>query len=137
MQVDACRLFDLPKIADSRGNLTFVEGRVHVPFDIRRVYYLYDVPGGASRGGHGHRHLSQVLIALSGSFDVILDDGRKRRTVHLNRPYQGLYICPMVWRELENFDSGSVCLVLASDVYDEGDYYRDYEAFCRAVEERI
>lgn len=136
MQVDACRLFDLPKIADSRGNLTFVEGRVHVPFDIRRVYYLYDVPGGASRGGHGHRQLSQVLIAPSGSFDVILDDGRKRRTVHLNRPYQGLYICPMVWRELENFSSGSVCLVLASDVYDEGDYYRDYEAFCRAIEER-
>lgn len=135
MSLDNCEILDLPKITDTRGNLTFAEGGVHVPFDIKRVYYLYDVPGGSLRGGHGHKQLSQLLIALSGSFDVILDDGRQRRTVHFNRPFQGLLIRPMVWRELENFSSGSVCLVLASDFYNEDDYYRDYDAFCRAAEE--
>lgn len=135
MSLGNCAMLDLPKITDTRGNLTFAESGVHVPFDIKRVYYLYDVPGGSLRGGHGHKRLSQLLIALSGSFDVILDDGRQRRRIHLNRPFKGLLIRPMVWRELENFSSGSVCLVLASDFYDEDDYYRDYDAFRRAAEE--
>ena len=135
MSVDDCMLVDLPKITDQRGNLTFVEKGRGLSFDMRRVYYLYDIPSGVSRGGHGHKKLSQLMIATSGSFDVLLNDGRKQRTVHLNRPFQGLYICPMIWRELDNFSSGSVCLVLASDIYDEGDYYRDYQQFCKAVEE--
>jgi dTDP-4-dehydrorhamnose 3,5-epimerase-like enzyme len=135
MSVDDCMLVDLPKITDQRGNLTFVEKGRGLSFDMRRVYYLYDIPSGVSRGGHGHKKLSQLMIATSGSFDVLLNDGRKQRTVHLNRPFQGLYICPMIWRELDNFSSGSVCLVLASDIYDEGDYYRDYRQFCKAVEE--
>jgi hypothetical protein len=133
MSLSNCRIVDLPKIADPRGNLTFVEGGRHVPFDIKRVYYLYDVPGGAERGGHAHKNLEQALIAMSGSFDVILDDGYERRRHHLNRSYSGLYICPMVWRELDNFSSGSVCLVLASAPYDEADYYRDYENYLGAV----
>lgn len=127
--IDDCRLIDLPKIADPRGNLTFIEGGVHVPFAIERVYYLYDVPGGAERGGHAHRALHQLIVAMSGSFDVLLDDGRNRRQVHLNRSYFGLFVCPMIWRELTNFSSGSVCMVLASNRYDEADYYRDYAQF--------
>ncbi|HSX59239.1 MAG TPA: FdtA/QdtA family cupin domain-containing protein [Tahibacter sp.] len=129
--LEDCRVIELPKIADPRGNLTFVEGQVHVPFDIARVYYLYDVPGGAERGGHAHRALQQLIIAMSGSFDVLLDDGRSRRQVHLNRSYYGLLVCPMIWRELSNFSSGSVCMVLASHRYDEADYYRDYAVFQR------
>jgi WxcM-like, C-terminal len=128
-----CRTIELPRITDPRGNLTFVEGGRHAPFDIRRVYYLYDVPGGAERGGHGHRTLQQILIAMSGSFDVLLDDGRERRRFHLNRSYNGLYVAPMIWRELDNFSSGSVCLVLASDHYDESDYFRDYQQYLAAV----
>lgn len=127
-----CRLIDLPKVQDPRGNLTFIEGGSHVDFDIQRVYYLYDVPGGSERGGHAHRGLRQLIVAMSGSFDVVLDDGRDRRRVHLNRSYSGLYVCPMIWRELDNFSSGSVCMVLASNRYDEADYYRDYGEFMRA-----
>jgi dTDP-4-dehydrorhamnose 3,5-epimerase-like enzyme len=122
----------LPKITDPRGNLTFIEGGRHIPFEIRRVYYLYDVPGGAERGGHAHKELSQLIIAMSGSFDVLLDDGREKKRVHLNRSYNGLYICPMIWRELDNFSSGAVCMVLASNLYDEADYYRDYQDFISA-----
>ncbi len=114
---------------DPRGNLTFIEGGVQVPFDIQRVYYLYDVPGGAERGGHAHKNLSQLLIAMSGSFDVLLDDGINKANIHLNRSYNGLYICPMIWREINNFSSGSVCMVLASHKYDEDDYYRNYSNF--------
>jgi hypothetical protein len=125
----SCHLIDLPKIADPRGNLTFVESHNHVPFDIRRVYYLYDVPGGSDRGGHAHKALQQLIIAMSGSFDVVLDDGVKKQRYHLNRSYFGLYVCPMIWRELDNFSSGSVCLVLASALYEEDDYYRDYRAY--------
>ncbi|MDD2365367.1 MAG: FdtA/QdtA family cupin domain-containing protein [Desulfuromonadaceae bacterium] len=128
-----CKIIDLPKISDPRGNLTFVEGGGHIPFDIKRVYYLYDVPGGAERGGHGHKALHQLIIAMSGSFDVILDDGYSRKRFHLNRSYYGLYVCPMIWRELDNFSSGSVCMVLASNLYDEEDYYRDYDPFIKAV----
>jgi hypothetical protein len=124
-----CRIIELPKITDPRGNLTFIEGNVHIPFDIKRVYYLYDVPGGAERGGHAHRELNQLIVAMSGSFDILLDDGLEKRRFHLNRSYYGLYVCPMIWRELDNFSSGSVCMVLASNLYDEADYYRDYDQF--------
>lgn len=130
---ECCKLIDFPRVSDPRGNLTFIEGTRHVPFEIARVYYLYDVPGGASRAGHAHKALHQVLVAMSGSFDVIVDDGRNRRTHHLNRSYYGLYIPPMVWREIDNFSSGSVCLALASAAYDEADYYRDYQDFLKAV----
>ena len=133
MPLSSCRLLHLPRVHDPRGNLTFVEGGRHVPFDIQRVYYLYDVPGGAERGGHAHRRLHQVIIALSGSFDVVLDDGSNRVRYHLNRSYTGLYVCPMIWRELDNFSSGSVCLVLASEPYDEADYLRDFDEFRAAV----
>ena len=123
------RLIKLPVVHDRRGNLTFIEGDRHAPFDIQRVYYLYDVPGGATRAGHAHRRLQQLLIAVSGSFDVVLDDGRNREVVTLNRSYIGLYIPQLVWREIENFSSGSVCLVLASEHYDEADYIHDYDEF--------
>jgi hypothetical protein len=129
MNIDQCKLIELPKITDARGNLTFVEGGNHIPFDIQRVYYLYDVPGGANRGGHAHKNLHQLIIAMSGSFDILLDDGTNKKRVHLNRSYKGLYVCPMIWRELENFSSGSVSMVLASNKYEEDDYYRDYETF--------
>lgn len=126
------RMVTLPRITDPRGNLTFVEGGRHVPFEIRRVYYLYDVPGGADRGGHCHKTLEQIIIAMSGSFDVVLDDSRQRQRFHLNRSYYGLYVPPMTWRELDNFSTGSVCLVLASAAYDEGDYLRDYASYLEA-----
>jgi len=129
MFIENCKIIELPKISDPRGNLTFIEGGQHIPFDIRRVYYTYDVPGGAERGGHAHKALSQLIIAMSGSFDVILDEGGEKKRFHLNRSYQGLYVCPMIWRALDNFSSGSVCLVLASSVYDESDYYRDYSEY--------
>jgi len=133
MSLDLCRIIDLPKIAEARGNLTFVEGGHHIPFDIRRVYYLYDVPGGSERGGHAHKGLTQLIIAMSGSFDVVLDDGAGKKRFHLNRSYHGLFVCPMIWRELDNFSSGSVCMVLASNLYDEEDYFRDYGDYQRAL----
>jgi hypothetical protein len=137
MSIDKCMIVPLPKITDQRGNLAFAEGGVHVPFDIRRVYYLFDVPAGASRGGHGHKELSQLMIATSGSFDVILDDGFNRKRLTLSDPSEGLLICSMIWRELENFSGGSVCLVLASLPYNESDYFRNYEEFKRAAMRRI
>ena len=133
MSIEACKIIELPKISDPRGNLTFIENSRHIPFDIKRVYYLYDVPGGADRGGHAHKALHQLIIAMSGSFDVTLDDGRSKKRFHLNRSYQGLYVCPMMWRNLDNFSSGSVCMVLASDIYDASDYYRDYDEFISVV----
>jgi hypothetical protein len=136
MSIAECRIIDFPKIADQRGNLTFIEGNRHIPFEIQRVYYLYDVPGGAERGGHAHKALHQLIVAMSGSFDVMLDDGTERKRFHLNRSYYGLYVCPMIWRELDNFSSGSVCMSLASNLYDEQDYYRDYELFQKAVRGR-
>lgn len=131
MNIDNCKIVELPKITDPRGNLTFIEGGDHIPFDIQRVYYLYDVPGGAERGGHAHKGLHQLIIAMSGSFDVVLDDGKNKKRVHLARSYYGLYVCPMIWRELDNFSSGSVCMVLASNKYDEADYYRNYNEFMK------
>lgn len=129
MSIQNCNIIALPKIGDPRGNLTFVESGRHIPFDIRRVYYLYDMPGGAERGGHAHKALHQLIIAMSGSFDIHLDDGYEKKTIHMNRSYYGLYVCPMIWREIDNFSSGAVCMVLASDYYDELDYYRDYNQF--------
>lgn len=133
MPLRDCKIVELPKISEPRGNLTFVEGNSHIPFDIQRVYYLYDVPGGAQRGGHAHKGLHQLIIAMSGSFDVLLDDGNEKRRYHLNRSYNGLYVCPMIWRELDNFSSGSVLIVLASNRYDEADYYRNYDDFLSAA----
>jgi len=132
MSLEDCRIIDLPKIQDCRGNLTFIEQNKHIPFDIKRVYYLYDVPGGEARGGHAHKQLQQLVIAVSGSFDVILGDGNNKKRFHLNRSYYGVYVPSGLWRELDNFSSGSVCLVLASELYDESDYIRDYDAFLRS-----
>ena len=126
-------MIELPRIKDPRGNLTFIEGGQHIPFEIRRVYYLYDVPGGSERGGHSHKELHQLIIAMSGSFDIHLDDGSSKRTVHLNRASTGLYVCPMIWRDIDNFSSGAVCMVLASERYDELDYYRDYNQFIEVI----
>lgn len=128
MSVTDCKIIELPKVSDPRGNLSFIEGGQHIPFDIKRVYYLYDVPGGADRGSHAHKNLHQFIVAMSGSFDVVLDDGKEKR-FHLNRSHYGLYVCPMMWRDLDNFSSGAVCMVLASAHYDIADYIRDYSQF--------
>lgn len=133
MPLKDCRFIDLPKVSDARGNLTFVEGNNHIPFDIKRVYYLYDVPGGADRGAHAHKGLHQFVICMSGSFDLVLDDGFEKKRFHLNRSYNGIYVCPMMWRYLDNFSSGSVCMVLASAPYDEDDYIRDRGEFLQAA----
>lgn len=127
-------LIHLPKVVDPRGNLTVAEQGIHVPFDIERVYWTYDIPGGESRGGHAHRNCEEVIIAASGSFDVTLDNGHEQRTYHLNHPYQGLYVGTGIWRTLDDFSSGAVCLVLASELFDEDDYVRDYDTF--AAEKR-
>lgn len=127
------RLIDLPVISDPRGDLTFVEGERHVPFNIARVYFLYNVPVDAERGGHAHHELEQVIFALSGSFRIKVDDGRERATYWLRDPRKGLYVRNMIWREMDSFSQGAVCMVLASHPYDEGDYMRDYEAFLTAV----
>ena len=129
MPLKDVKIIQLPKIPDRRGNLTFIEENIHIPFSIQRVYYLYDVPAGEARGGHAHKELQQFIIAASGSFDILVDDGFKRKTYCLNRPYHGLYVPTMIWRELHNFSSGSICLVLASSPYDESDYLRDYKVF--------
>jgi dTDP-4-dehydrorhamnose 3,5-epimerase-like enzyme len=131
--VEDCRLIDLPVVHNPQGNLTFIEGDNHVPFDIARVYYLYDVPYGAVRGGHGHRQLEQVLIAVSGSFDVVVDDGERRTEIRLTRADRGLYMPRMIWRELREFSGGAVCVVLASRPYEESDYFRDYDDFLAAA----
>ena len=133
MAVADCRLIDLPKVNDARGNLTFIEGERHVPFEIRRVFYLYDVPGGSTRAGHALRTCQQFIVSLSGAFDVVLDDGSEKRRFHLNRSHYGLYVTPLTWRELDNFSSNSVCLVLASEPFEESGYFRDYGSFLAAV----
>jgi len=132
MSIEDCKIIELPKINDPRGNLSVIEGSKHIPFDIRRVFYLYDVPGGAERGGHAHKNLSQLIVAISGSFDIELSDGREKKRFHLCRSYYGLYICPMIWGGMDNFSTNSVCLVLASHNFDENDYYRDYADYMRA-----
>ncbi|MDR1544698.1 MAG: FdtA/QdtA family cupin domain-containing protein [Prevotellaceae bacterium] len=126
-----CLIIEMDKHHNALGNITVVENGKDVPFNIQRVYYLYDVPGGEERGGHAHKALRQLIVAASGSFDVVLDDGKNKRIVSLNRPYNGLLIVPGIWRELNNFSSGSVCLVLASEKYDEKDYIRDYQEFLK------
>lgn len=131
--VDQCKIIDLPKINDPRGNLTFVESEKHIPFEIKRVFYIYDVPTGESRGAHSHHTLKQFIICLAGSFDVKVDDGRKKKVIHLNRPWQGVFIPPMIWDSEANFDPGSVCLVLSSDMYNEKDYIRNYDEFLEVV----
>ena len=133
MSLKDSRIIELPRINDHRGNLTFIESNRHIPFEIKRTYYLYDVPGGASRAAHGHKTLQQLMVAMSGSFDVTLDDGYEKQLFHLNRSYYGLYIPPMMWRDLDNFSSGAVCLVLASDFYEEDDYFRKYSDFLTAA----
>jgi dTDP-4-dehydrorhamnose 3,5-epimerase-like enzyme len=137
MGLEQCRIIDLPRIEDPRGNLTFIEQNNHIPFDIRRVYYTYDVPGGSERGSHAHKNLQQLIVAMSGSFDVVLDDGVQQQRFHLNRSYYGLYVPSMMWRTIDNFSSGSVCMVLASELYDEADYFRDYESFLAAVRDTV
>ncbi len=137
MPLKDCKLIELPKISDPRGNLSFIEGGQHVPFDIKRVYYLYDVPGGSDRGSHAHKNLHQFIVAMSGSFDVVLDDGNEKKRFHLNRSYYGLYVCPMMWRELDNFSSGAVCMVLASEHYNEADYIRNYHQFLSVTASNI
>lgn len=130
-----CNTISLPKVHNVAGNITPVENNKSIPFNIKRVYYLYDIPGGESRGAHGHKKLESLIIALSGSFDVILDDGNSKKTVQLNRPYVGLNVKPGIWRELSNFSSGSICLVLASELYDPQDYIRDYDDFLKFRDE--
>ena len=134
--IDSCKIFNLKKISDPRGNLTVIESQKDIPFEIKRIYYIYDVPGGESRGAHGHKTLEQIIIAISGSFDVNIDTGKERKTFMLNRAYYGLYLPKMVWRDINNFSSGSVCLVLASDFYKENDYIRNYGEFLRLTEKK-
>lgn len=127
------RIIELPKIVDPRGNLTFAEQYKNVPFEVKRVYWTYDVPGGESRGGHAHKRLLQMLIAVSGSFTVTLDNGKEQETYHLNHPWQGLLIDTLIWRTLDDFSSGAVCLVLASELYDEDDYIREYDDYLKYI----
>lgn len=126
-----CSLLYLPKIENRAGNITPIENNLDIPFDIKRIYYLYDIPGGEARGGHAHKSLQQLIIAASGSFDVLLDDGKNKRLINLNRPFLGLYLVPGLWRELINFSSGAICLVLASRLYEEDDYIRKYHEFLK------
>jgi hypothetical protein len=127
--VDSCQLIELGKIHNRAGNITVVEGNNLIPFPVKRLYYLYDIPGGAERGGHAHKNLYQLIVAASGSFNVELNDGQRKKTIYLNHPTQGLLIKPGIWRELNNFSSGSICLVLVSEMYDQSDYIRDYNEF--------
>lgn len=133
MSIAQCRLINFPKVTDVRGNLSFAEENKHLPFEIKRVFYIYDIPSGAIRGGHAHKKTEQVIIAISGSFEVILDNGNDQKSFFLNRPDYGLYLPPAIWREMKNFSSNSIVLGLASTLFDEDDYLRDYETFKRTI----
>ena len=134
MKMDAVRIIQLPKVLDKRGNLSIIEELKNIPFTIERTYWIYDVPGGESRGGHAYRENEEFIVALSGSFDVILDDGNERKTFSLNRSYYGLYVPKGLWREINNFSTNSLALILSSTVYEEKDYIRDYNEFCQYIE---
>ena len=127
------KIINLPKIEDPRGNLSFIEGENHIPFEIKRTYLIYDVPGGQVRGGHAYKELQEFIVALSGSFDVVLDDGKGKKTYSLNRSYYGLYVPKMVWRSMENFSTNALCMTLASTPYDKDDYLRDYNKFKKLI----
>lgn len=127
--IEHCNIIELPKISDPRGSLTFAETGKHIPFTISRVYYLYDVPVGAARGGHAHKELHQLIIPIAGAFDIHLDDGFSKKTMRMDSSHHGLYVCPMIWREIDNFAPASICMVLASHLYSEADYYRNYHDF--------
>jgi hypothetical protein len=129
MSLENCKIIHLPKIQDPRGNLSFIEGNVHIPFTVKRSYWIYDVPGGQIRGGHAYSELQEFIIALSGSFDVVIDDGQEKKTISLNRSYYGLYVSPMIWRSIENFSTNALCLILSSAPYSEDLYIRNYEDF--------
>jgi hypothetical protein len=129
MTLDDVKIIELPRIFDERGNLSFIEGGTHIPFSIKRSYWIYDVPGGEKRGGHAYRILNEFIVALSGSFDVVLDDGHQQRIYPLNRSYYGIYVPAMIWRSLENFSTNSLCMILASDHYNDGDYIMEYDTF--------
>lgn len=129
------KIIELPKFLDARGNLSFAQNNTHIPFEIKRTYWLYDVPGGESRGGHAYRETEEFVIALSGSFDVIVDDGKEKKTYHLNRSYYGLYIPKGMWREMDNFSTNSLALEFASTKYDPTDYIRDYDEFLKQKED--
>jgi hypothetical protein len=129
-----CSIVQLPRISERSGNITAIEQGNNIPFPIERIYYLYDVPGGADRGGHAHKELFQLIVAASGAFEVIIDDGYQKKTVELNRPYFGLFVIPGIWSELINFSSGAICLVLSSKIYEENDYIRDYDTFKKYAE---
>lgn len=133
MKLDCVDLIDLPAIKDKRGNLSFMEEKNHLPFDIKRVYWIYDVPGGEIRGGHAYCQNEEFIVALSGSFDVVISDGKQSKTYHLNRSYKGIYIPKMCWRELENFSTNSVAFIAASTLYDDTDYIRDYDEYKKTV----
>jgi hypothetical protein len=131
--VGRCRFVAIPRFSDDRGSLSFVQPGPSLPFDIQRVYYLYDIPPDRERGAHGHRKLQQLIVAVAGAVDVECDDGREKRTFRLDSPDKGLYVCPMIWRRLSGFSAGTVCLVLASEPYDESDYFRSYDDFLSVV----
>ena len=132
ISVNDCRIIQLPKIEDRRGNLSFIEGGGHIPFPIARTYWIYDVPGGQKRGGHAYRELEEFVVAISGSFDVVVDDGMEQKVFSLNRSYYGLYVPNLLWRTLENFSTNALGMILASRPYEEGDYLRDYQSFQKA-----
>jgi len=129
MTLKDIKIINLPKIIDERGNLSFIEGEIHIPFKIKRTYWIYDVPGGEKRGGHAYHTLNEFIVALSGSFDVVLDDGKEKHVYSLNRSYNGIYVPQMIWRSLENFSTNSLCMILASGKYDAEDYIMEYDEF--------